>query len=934
MIKTILSAWLLLSASVLWAEPSYLTFPSDIEWKQKDSPHFQAIYRAGLENFANQTLEYAEKAHGVLDSIFPEGPEKTWIVIADHTDSLNGYALTFPFPHMVIYASAPQASSQLSPLDNWHYSVVLHEYVHIRHIYPTGGLWKILHAIFGSVIAPNGMMPSHLHEGIATFLETNSTKRGRGLGTPFKMYLRKAVEADVWGKDFAPLDLYDGSSRWPQGASAYFFGYLTYDELWKRKGKEGIRELTDAYSRNLPYFINRPLDQVFGLDYAKLWEDIYTRTTKAAQKELSDIKAKPLSTLSYLTSSRFHKKELLLSPDRKKLAFRSQTPDTLTDLNIYDLESRKIENRFTVTPSSGDGSCWLDDSGHSFILYLGNLSERFYQLSVLKAQTISGEDQALPDQLKELRHVQSIACSADGRSLWLVQSSPGHQLVRRFQWSKSLFSDVSENVSFELSGDTWVSALAPGMPGYFFTQDSIHSVLWRWGEARFPEKIGSFVGTTAQARVKSSSALEIVATIDTPDSVWELDLKSRRLKQIAAVTGGISETVSANENRFALSYEHGGYDLATVSGVDGVSRDLARAETFPTAEPTKYPDEDYSPWSSLTPKAWVPSMLVVPDGIQFGAWIPGFDIAQRHHYDIYAGYDSRGLPFGSLTYGHRFGGIYRFTGNINFTPSYFIASKSFFKTWGGDLGMEIAFPGSGFVIQAGPLFRRVESSRLGPANQSIGLETTVSYRNGLKTKPRGVSPGDGFRVFGTHQQYFRGLGSDDNYFTSILGADGYLDFPLIKNSVFYLGTRLGYTEGTALYNSFFNVGGELLFSQGKGTFLNRGYLNGYFAASRVFNTNLEYRFPIANIERGHGFFPAFLQRIHGALVFDASSLDRGVRSRYPDLFKVYYLSAGVELKTDWKLGYYLPAQLRIGAYHGFSPGGEDLYVTTAVEASL
>lgn len=213
------------------------------------------------------------------------------------------------------------------------------------------------------------------------------------------------------------------------------------------------------------------------------------------------------------------------------------------------------------------------------------------------------------------------------------------------------------------------------------------------------------------------------------------------------------------------------------------------------------------------------------------------------------------------------------------------------------------------------MFRRVESSMVGPANQSVGVETTLQYRTGLKVKPQGISPGDGVRAFLTHQQIFKTLGSDNDYFSSILGMDSYLDLPLINRSVLYLGTRLGYTEGTALYNSYFEAGGELLFSQGKGTFLNRGYTNGRFIATRIFNANLEYRFPIKTVDRGYQLFPAFLSRIHGSLVLDTTSFDRGLPSRYPkDFMKTYYFSAGVELKTDWKLFYYLPTQLRLGIY--------------------
>ena len=104
----------------------------------------------------------------------------------------------------------------------------------------------------------------------------------------------------------------------------------------------------------------------------------------------------------------------------------------------------------------------------------------------------------------------------------------------------------------------------------------------------------------------------------------------------------------------------------------------------------------------------------------------------------------------------------------------------------------------------------------------------------------------------------------------------------------------------------------------------------------MFSTNLEYRFPIARVDRGYRLLPIFLNSIHGAIVADTLSYDRGPsHPTFPkNLLKVFYTSCGIELKSDWKLGYYLPAQLRFGAYHGFGKFGEDLYLTFAVEAGL
>ena len=52
------------------------------------------------------------------------------------------------------------------------------------------------------------------------------------------------------------------------------------------------------------------------------------------------------------------------------------------------------------------------------------------------------------------------------------------------------------------------------------------------------------------------------------------------------------------------------------------------------------------------------------------------------------------------------------------------------------------------------------------------------------------------------------------------------------------------------------------------------------------------------------------------------------------VFKQFYGSFGIELLSDWTISYYLPAQIRVGAYHGVGPFGEPIRVVMGVEAAL
>ena len=112
-LKAILYFFLSWGSLAFSEQPTYITFPSDISWKSQSSTHFTAVFREGREALAVKVLSAAEKAHTVLTPIFPEGPGHTWIVVADFKDSLNGYALNFPYSHIVFFASPPSPGGQV-----------------------------------------------------------------------------------------------------------------------------------------------------------------------------------------------------------------------------------------------------------------------------------------------------------------------------------------------------------------------------------------------------------------------------------------------------------------------------------------------------------------------------------------------------------------------------------------------------------------------------------------------------------------------------------------------------------------------------------------------------------------------------------------------------------------------------------------------------
>jgi Omp85 superfamily domain len=942
-VRTLILLSTLCFSKLSWGtDPAYITFPSDVDWVTRSSAHFDVLYRRGEDAFAVRALKAGEKAWKLLAPIFPPGPDRTWMVLADFSDSTNGYALTFPYPHIVIFAAPPNANEPLESLDDWLATVILHEYTHILHMYPASGLWSVARAVLGSWIIPNGLMPTHFHEGMATFMETQMTDGGRGRSAYFKMLRRMAVNAGVWGTDdFQSLDRMEGTTGvWPEGTTQYFFGYTLTSELWARKGAQGIHDLTLGYSYSLPYFLNGPLEDVYGRDYPKLWEEIFKKTGDETRHEIEAIRQHPLNHLKRLTRSKFNKSDVAVSPELRRVAFRRWTPKYGAELQILDLKTGRQLDRFETRGFGPEGMCWGKVQGEDELVMLEGGAAFGYSLNAMKTIHLPSTNKS--NVVGSPRHLLRLSCNRQLDKFLVYQESAGKGSVREFSglWKDHELS-LKQLREWNIPDGSWVTSLLVGDPHVIGLRKGLSTSFYRWGATPTPilqmETLGHAYGFREG---RHSNELLAIANFDDRDEVWELNLAENTRRKRVALLGGTNSFDLSDGNLVVSAYDHGGYDIVETKALDLPSAH-GQAQISPTRQIAEQPDpviserEEYFPFGSLLPRMWVPTLLFVPNGAQFGAFIPGFDVSQRHTYTLIGGYDTRGLGFADLAYDYRFGGKFDIGSEVYFAPNYILATQTFLKQWGATIGPGATFDFLLPYVQLMGVFRRVESSDLGPANQSIGLQLNLSKNIAFKRRPLSISPIQGTMVSVSHTQYFQFMGSNDNYFSTIAEVAQYVEVPWWSEHVFYIDAKIGYTEGTSLYNSFFQGGGEVLLQEGRAFFLNRGFEPYTFLGTRLFNLSLEYRFPIALIEHGIGLLPMNLKNISGAIVADTTSLDLGTAMGYPvTLLRRFYTSVGFELKTDWTFFFYIPTQLRVGGYHGFGPFGENVYVTFGFDASI
>jgi outer membrane protein assembly factor BamA len=143
----------------------------------------------------------------------------------------------------------------------------------------------------------------------------------------------------------------------------------------------------------------------------------------------------------------------------------------------------------------------------------------------------------------------------------------------------------------------------------------------------------------------------------------------------------------------------------------------------------------------------------------------------------------------------------------------------------------------------------------------------------------------------------------------------YLPVSCFSHTGVALRAKGGSGWGDVPLQSIFQLGGL------SGEFPIRGYSSRVARGKQAAIGSAELRFPLWSPYRGVGDWPAFLGRLHAAGFMDAGRVWKGD----DDTLRK---AAGVELRADTLLGYYVPTTLVVGYAHGFDDdGGNRAYVT-------
>lgn len=896
-----------------------------LRFRTISTPRFDIHFHQGEEGLARRLAGFVEAEAAEVDRSVGAPIGRVQIVLVDQSDLSNGWATPLPYNTIELSAAAPPAESSIGNTDDWLRLVFVHEYTHIAHLSRASGWIGGLRRGFGRLplLFPNLYQPVWGIEGIATWRESESTRQGRVRAGDFRQWITRAAAADR----FEPIDRASGGNLdWPSGAGPYAYGAYFHQFLAERHGAESIRRLTDETSRRLPYLASRAYEKVYGQSLGELWNAFEARTRElATQADTGRSRAVRLTHHGFTVSG----------------------PRYAGDGRIF--YSAISPHDFPALREVRPGS----DSRHVMQRYLGNT------IGVFGARLV----------VDEIDIVRNVALGSD---LYQIDPRTGTR-SRLTRGARAGDPDVSREgivvCTLQAAESRSLATFRLPQPGGVATPDVLASepgttfAAPRWShDGRFVAAERRQLGGAAQIVVieVSTRKLRVVADLaggrsgaptwtrddrsilfssavgGDPFRIYAADVDGTRVARLEG-TGASAQSPDVSpdgQSVVFVGYTPDGYDLFTIPLAEAAWTTVAPESARPAA-PRETPERRdpavttetraYSPWPTLVPRFWTPTLESDGDELVVGAATGSVDTLGRHAYGIEGGWSTRARPDWQIAYAYD-----------RWLPTLFVATADDTDPWrDGEVRTR--------ELDAGGLWRltRVRFSHTalaafhlsrdqfecGSCSPESAAVTRGSLRLGwefssAKTFGYSVSPERGGRVAATLEHTRRELAADGNGFASTVDARRY--WPVgRRHAVVALRAAAAGSWGDREAERQFTVGGSgpqpagLAFGHDAIALL-RGFDNDDGGGPRAGVVNADFRAPLTRVGRGFGTVPLFVRSLHGAVFVDAGHAWTG-RARRSDV----RVSVGAELSMDAVVGYALPVTLTAGGAwraHGAGEG--------------
>ncbi|MDB4943734.1 MAG: tolB protein precursor [Labilithrix sp.] len=948
-----------------------------VKWYTIETPHFRISYHSGVEKAAQHAANVAE---GIFDtmrgSIGWTPGEPTEIFLTDFTESANGSATALPYNAIRLFVTSPEDMSPLGDVDDWFLELITHEYTHILHTDHIRGIPAIVNKVLGKTLAPNQVQPRWILEGLGVYSESARTSGGRLRNSQWDMYMR----ADVLGDNVATLDQLSNSvRRWPQGNLYYVYGSYFTQWIAATYGEDALRRMADDYGKQvIPWGFNRAIRRATGKTYIEMYPEWLQSLRERYEAQVEPVKRQGLREGTRLTHhgqiARYprwipqntwpeHAGGLLYyrddAHDRAGLYALDVQRDAQGAVRKVAETEKKAEHLVrtsgeTAASFGPDGSLFFGSQEVTRTVLLFDDLER---VDAGQKSTFGTSDGGRTRLTFGLRATDP-TISPDGRRIVYVMNRAGTRTIH----IADLTSTGVENARPLVATGTFEQAYTPR-----WSPDGTHVAysVWKTGGNRDIRYVDVDGGTYRDLMVDRAVDGDPSFSADGRflffhsdrtgiSNVFAFELETGRLRQVTNVlTGAYMPEPSPDGKTLAyVGYTTAGFDLFAMPLDERLWTDAPEPLDDRPAPPQilnakTWAVQPYSPWRTLIPRKW--SAQITDGGFGRVAIITAAqsDITGNHSVVLQSvtefekpelegnvAYTYGRLPFDmgisafrslSPRGGYGLGqykpvvvqestGLSTSIGYNDPTPydnrSYVIAYTV------SRIGAELPIPTDKldpYETPSFPVRGLTASLRLQFAYSnaerylwSVGAERGYSFNLTFDwTDPKLGSDYQGFVTNGDFTSYYR-MPWLKHHSVALHGGLGTSGGAFPGRGAFYVGSFVDLPLVDVVQNQLYQGGITL-----------RGYPSVIEAGRSYALGNVEYRFPIVNVDRGPSTLPFFVNRISGNVFFDyGSAFDALPDARFKS-------GTGAELWFDLTLGYVQPFTFRLGYARGLASGGID-----------
>lgn len=910
-------------------------------WQTIETPHFSIHFDSRHYDLAVKYAEFAEQAYTTTAPVFRAWPEKTVIVLDDSTDLANGYALSIPFPMIASYPVLPTALDSISDYGNWGLELLTHEYTHILSFEPATGGMAPLRRIFGSIIRPNILLPRWWLEGLAVEMETRFSNFGRLRSANYLAIPRAMTEEGTLRREDISRINEVSIPDWPGGIRPYLMGAMIWNEMTRQKGDGIIADLTETYSRRLPYFINGPIEDRFGTDYEGLLSQAYNRAEENARKQLDlihkagDVKERKLPQEGFFNHSP------AISPDGLKLAFVGRLHDVDSFVGLFERRDPKQSfgdhektppsmPQLLVEGMSINRVSWLPDSS-GFIYDSIDVFDHYYERSDLYRFDLAGKKKT---QLTKGLRAREPAVSPNGQTIAFVEITPGgtRLAIVAIDGSKPV-TVYSPPLQTRLTRPEFLSANKLVFTEKNEAGDELlrvlelprsepRTILPQFKPAHFPRQTKE--GLLFVSDRSGAANLYLAPNLNDSTSVRAVTNTTTRVMtgEFDSNTGEMYYARLDSDGPSLYASERSQWTKAPAAPPQvGPLVDYQWPSYAPPKVDIAAERKPYDPWPYLIPRYWFPYFFLLPEGSYISASTSAHDPLGRHAYSIGASYDT--LTERPSIYG-------QYLNSTTIVPWLLTAQDAYDYIYSGGYRRHITSAGilGRFFIptlsddwRGGAGWQYLQTDLTNRSLSRSGPTATLSWSN-AKQKGFEISPEKGGSFNVGYTRYLSGLGNIEYDQTDASGAYYFSRGLPERHAIALIGHAAVAPRLSHALLGKTTVGGAYESPLTQTAFVMRGYPSGAFLGRTMLSTTAEYRFPLSYRYKGWGTSPFFIQRVHGDVFTDLISLDGYT---YDFTNKVYqrakvgsvYAGTGAEMKIDTTMFYQLNVQFIFGLYYGF-----------------